>query len=81
MSKETKFELKDKMDDHMIKNDVLLMAVLDMAEVGRRDAEERGEVANNGRFNAIMELLTMYRERNSTFINSLYKPLDPKMVA
>lgn len=81
MCKESEFELKDKIDHHLIENETFLLAVLDMAEVGRRDAEERGEEASNGRFIAIMDLLTMYRERNSTFIKFLYNPLDPGKAA
>jgi hypothetical protein len=73
------FDLKDKFDNHLVENETFLMAIMDMAEVGRGDAEERGDPASNGRFIAIMELLTMYRERNSSFIKSLYKPLDPKL--
>ena len=73
------FDLKDKMDDHLIKNETFLVAIMDMAELGRQDAEERREEATVARLNAIMDLLTMYRERNQTFIKSLYKPLDPKL--
>jgi len=79
MSRDTKFNLKDKMDTHLIENETFLVAIMDMAELGRTDAEERAEEATVARFNAIMKLLTMYQERNSTFINSLYKPLDPKL--
>jgi hypothetical protein len=79
MGGETKFDLKGKVDNHLTENETFLMAIMDMAEVGRGNAEESGDAESNGRFIAIMDLLTMYRERNSTFIKSLYKPLDPKM--
>ncbi len=80
MSRETKFKLKDKMDNHLMENDTFLLAALDIAAMGRQEMED-GENDGGDRFCAIQELLTMYRKRNQTFVQSLYKPLDPKMAA
>lgn len=60
-------------DSHLTNGTILLDAIMDAAEVGRRDAEERGDAESNGRFIAIMELLTMYQAGNRAFVNKLYK--------
>lgn len=64
-------DLKDQMDHHLIKNDSLLRAALDMAEAGRAEMEE-GVYDRGDRFCAIRELLEIYRGRNEGFIKSLF---------
>jgi hypothetical protein len=70
-------ELVDLAENHLGKSDSLLRALLDMAEVGRGETET-GELDTaagleiNSRFHAILDLLAMYRESNSTLVTALY---------
>ena len=64
-------KMVDKVEDHLIEADLILQALLDVAEMGRKEMEaqvyDRGE-----RFIVIRELLEKYRKGNSSFIESLY---------
>ena len=64
-------KMRDAVEDHINMADILLQAVLDVAERGREDMEA-GENDNGARFGVILELLEQYRERHSAFIESLY---------
>jgi hypothetical protein len=64
-------KLVNEVEDHINMADILLLAVLDVAEVGRQKAEGDGMEAE-GRFNVIIDLLEQYQKRNSKFIESLY---------
>ena len=60
-------------ETHLGKGDTILLAALDVAEVGRREAEARGDGPNNERFIVIQELLALYRAGNSALIEKLYQ--------
>ncbi len=60
-------------EDHLGTGDLILLAALDVAEVGRGEAEESGDVPNNGRFIVIQDLLALYRAGNSALIGKLYQ--------
>jgi len=65
------WELVNEVENHINGADMLIQAVLDVAEVGREAAAGGGTKAE-GRFNVIIDLLEQYRKRNSNFIESLY---------
>ena len=75
MSKETKSDWTNKIEYHLGDTDLLLQAVLDVAEVGRQEAKGK---ESNGRFIVIQELLGQYRESHTRFIESLYRPKEGK---
>jgi hypothetical protein len=60
-------------ETHLGQGDAILLAALDVAEVGRREAEEAGDGPNNERFIVIQELLALYRAGNSALIEKLYQ--------
>ena len=60
-------------ETHLGKGDIILLAALDVADVGRREAEAGGDGPNNERFIVIQELLALYRAGNSALIEKLYQ--------
>jgi len=64
-------KMRDAVENHINMADILLQAILDVAERGREEMEA-GENDNGARFGVILELLEQYRERHSRFIESLY---------
>lgn len=64
-------KLRDKVENHINLSDMLLQAVLDVAERGR-EAMEAGVSDRGARFNVIIDLLEQYRERQLNVINSMY---------
>ena len=64
-------KMKDAVENHINMADILLQAILDVAERGREEMEA-GVYDNGARFGVILELLEQYRERHSAFIESLY---------
>jgi hypothetical protein len=63
--------LVDKVEDHLIEADLILQALLDVAEMGRKEMEAK--VYDHGeRFVVIHELLEKYRKDHSKFIEKLY---------
>ena len=65
------WKLVNEVEDHINMADILLLAALDVAEVGRQKTEGDGMEAE-GRFNVIIDLLEQYRDRHSHLIESLY---------
>ncbi len=61
-------KLAYEIESHINDTDMLLQAVLDVAEAG----EGSSDTAAMGRFAVIQELLGQYRERQQKFIKSLY---------
>ena len=51
-------------------NDLLLVAVMDLSELGETESEDSKSVE---RFAAITELLKIHREKNRTFVQSMYR--------
>jgi ubiquinone biosynthesis protein UbiJ len=66
------FDFATKVEEHLGKNDSLLRALLDVAEIGRQ-ATETGNLEINGRFHVILDLVETYRNANSDFIGELYQ--------
>ncbi len=83
MSSSPERELVDLAENHLGDSDSLLRALLDMAEIGRRDTET-GELDTaagleiNSRFHAIIDLLAMYRESNQTLVTALYDKMKAR---
>jgi len=71
-------DLIDTFETHIDTSDVLLKAIQDMAEIGHEHAEEKGDVENSDRFNAIIGFLKMYRAGNSALIEKLYQAKNGK---
>ena len=65
-------KLRNDLETHINMSDLLLQAVLDVAEVGLVKASAEG-CASGERFDAIRELVETYRGRNENFIQSLYR--------
>lgn len=72
MSELTRKELVDQVENHIIEADLILQALIDVAEMGRKEMEA-GVYDHGDRFVIIRELLGRYREGNSNFIKILYQ--------
>lgn len=64
-------KMRDAVETHLSMADLLLQALIDVAERGREEMEA-GENDCGARFGVILELLEQYRERHIDFIESLY---------
>jgi hypothetical protein len=60
-------------ETHIGTGDLILSAVLDVAERGRDHSEHIGNPENNERFNTIIAFVEMYRAGNSALIEKLYQ--------
>jgi hypothetical protein len=65
--------IRDVLEDHLGTGELILSAVLDVAERGRAHSEEIGNPEMNERYNTIIGLLEMYRAGNSALIEKLYQ--------
>ena len=63
-------ELVFGVENHINMNDLLLVAVMDLSELGETESEDSKSVE---RFAAITELLKIHREKNRTFVQSMYR--------
>jgi hypothetical protein len=66
------FDFATRVEEHLGKNDSLLLALLDVAEVGRQ-ATETGDLGINRKFHTILDLVETYRNSHSDFIGKLYQ--------
>jgi hypothetical protein len=64
-------KMLNEVEDHIIKTDAILQALIDVAERGREEMEA-GVYDLGARFNVISDLLEEYRERHQAFIKALY---------
>ena len=73
-------KMVDQIEGHLIESDLILQALLDVADAGRKEME--AQVYDHGdRFVVIHELLEKYRKGNSRFIETLYREHKPKKAA
>jgi hypothetical protein len=70
---EKKGNVLNTVETHLGKGDTILLAVLDVAEVGCREADKAGDLSNVERFIVIENLLALYRAGNSALIEKLYQ--------
>ena len=64
-------KMVDQVENHLIEADLILQALLDVAEAGRKEMEA-GVYDHGDRFVVIRELLEKYRKGHSDFIEKLY---------
>jgi hypothetical protein len=70
----------DQVENHIIKTDAILQALIDVAERGREEMEA-GVYDRGARFNVIVDLLGQYQEGHEAFIKLLYREHKPKKAA
>jgi len=66
-------KLRKSIEDHISQSAHIIGAISDMVDIGRRITEENGDHAAGDRFRTIRELVTVYRMKEKTILEKIYR--------